>query len=75
MVIGALLLFSPFIGIVFAMNHSSAFLNVSLMSDPAATSSANNLMLFTTITGMVGLLVLACSVVSFIRGGHSHQSH
>lgn len=66
-VIGALLLLSPYFGLRFAWNHSGAFFNVALASDPAVLSSTNNIVAGTAIAGLLGLVLLALSVVSYLR--------
>ena len=76
MVSGVLLLFSPCIGLFFVVNNSWAFLNVARISDPAVTSSTNNIVLCTTATGLIGFLLLALSLISFFRNAHPHmQTH
>lgn len=71
MLLGVLLLFSPCIGFMVAARHSSAFLNVTLASNPGVTSATNNIVLCTTFTGIAGLLLLALSIALFIRAAHS----
>jgi hypothetical protein len=73
MVLGGLLIFSWCIGLRFAADHAWAFLNVTLASNPAVTSSTNNIVLCTTIAGVVGLVLLALSTVSYIRSAHSRR--
>lgn len=71
MLLGGLLFFSPCIGFLVAMNHSRAFLNVTLASNPGVTSSTNNIMLCTTILGIAGLLLLTLSIILFVRTARS----
>lgn len=73
MVIGALLLFSPYFGFRFFMDHAGAFFNVALNSNPAVLSCTNNVVLCTMAAGILGLALLGLSVFSFVRSSHSHH--
>lgn len=72
--IGGLMLLSPYFGLRFAWDHSAAFFNVALASDPAVLSSTNNIVVGTFIAGLLGLAMLTLSLVSYLRGAQ-HRMH
>jgi hypothetical protein len=74
MVIGFVLLLLSCKGLLFAMDRAWAFLNFTRISDPAVTSTTNNLVFCTLIAGTSGLLLLALSIVFFIRTAHSRHA-